>query len=257
MHDTTPVVRFHRMIPSVRLPERADRSAGGTIPVRAARHCDALTSASAFGYYLFAPMDLSLLWDGDAIFWTYAGTDRWLPLEAAQFPQFSSTFDDAAPEGLQGCAPPFLSALPEPGCLQIWTGLFARTRPEWSLLLRPLVNFPNASGYVPFEGVVETDRWFGPLFTNLRLTRTNTPIRLHADLPLVQAQPLPRCLYTDTVLNRFETTDMADLDAADWQAFRDTIVIPNQEPQRPLGRVAVANRRRRAGTCPAGELAMG
>lgn len=243
---STPIVRFHRLIPTVRLPQRADRSAMGTISARAARYCDALTLASAFGYYVFAPMDFSLIWDGQSISWTHAGTDCWHHLETAQFPGYARAFDAAAPAELSGCAPPFLSALPEPGCLQIWTGLFARTAPDWSLLLRPLANFPAPAGYVPFEGMLEADRWFGPLFTNLRLTRTDTPIRIRADLPLIQAQPLPRRVYNDATLNAFDTTsDMAELSEADWAAYRDTIVRPNAEPDRPLGRYAVAGRRRR------------
>ncbi len=247
--NSMPLVRFHRLTAETRLPQRADRSAGGTIPARAARFCDAITAASAFGYYIFPPMDLSLVWDGSDIFWTYSGVDRWLPLVAAQFPYFRAAFDDVAPPDLIGCAPPFLSALPEPGHIQIWTGLFARTAPDWSLLLRPIANLPQTGGYVAYEGIVETDRWFGPLFTNLRLTRTDMPIRINAQLPLVQAQPLPRWVYSDATLDHFETTmELKDLTEADWDGYRRSIVLPNAKPDRPLGTYAVEARRRRR--CP-------
>lgn len=250
----TPLVRFHRLIAQARLPQRADRSAAGTLPTRASRYCDAITQASAFGYYLFAPMDFSLLWDGADIFWTYAGLDRWLPLEAAQFPHFSAAFDAAAPADLAGLAPPFLTVLPEPGHVQLWTGLFARTAPDWSLLLRPVANLPQSGGFVPYEGIVETDRWFGPLFTNLRLTRTGTPLRISAQMPLVQAQPLPRDLYADATLDRFTNLpDLGDVSDADWDGYRRSIVAPNSRPDRPLGGYAVEGRRRRR--CPAGHIA--
>ena len=36
-----PVLRFYRVIEQARLPQRADRSAAGTLPARAARFCDA------------------------------------------------------------------------------------------------------------------------------------------------------------------------------------------------------------------------
>ena len=246
MSETAPLVTFHRLIETARLPERADRSACGLIPARAARYCDALTQASAFGHYLFPPMELSLLWDGEQVHWTYAGLDRWLALEAAQFPRFSNTFDAAAPESLKGCAPPFLTALPEPGTVQLWTGLFARTAPGWSLLLRPLANIPPPAGLSLFEGVVETDRWFGPLFTNLRLTRTDTPVRLRADWPLLQAQLVPQAVLADATQNNVQMTqDIAAFSARDWEDYRTTIVEPNSRPDRPLGATAVANRRRR------------
>src|SRR4051794_10697026 len=43
-----PLVTFHRFIPQARLPQRADRSAIGTMPTRAFRYCEAIVSASAF-----------------------------------------------------------------------------------------------------------------------------------------------------------------------------------------------------------------
>ena len=57
-----------------------------------------------------------------------------------------------------------------------------------------------------YEGIVETDRWFGPLFTNLRFTRTDVPVRLRADFPLAQVQPLPRLAYADSTLAATDTT---------------------------------------------------
>ena len=63
-----PVVRFYRMIAAARPPQRADRSAVGTLPTRASRYCDAVTSASGFGWYVFPPMDFQLLFDGEEVF---------------------------------------------------------------------------------------------------------------------------------------------------------------------------------------------
>ena len=248
---SSPALRLYRLLDTARPPQRADRSAAGTMPTRAFRYCEAMTSAASFGWWAFPPMELSLMWDGSEIFWTYAEADGWMPLAAAQFPNFSPRFDAAAPAHLQGCAPPMLTAVPEPGVLQIWTGLFARTAPGWSLLVRPPANLPAPGGYVAYEGIVETDRWFGPLFTNLRLTRTHSPIRLRADYPLVQLQPLPRRLYAEPVL-----ADMApgplleDFAAEDWDDYDTSIAEPSSRPDRPFGSYAVASRRARAAGCP-------
>jgi hypothetical protein len=59
---------------------------------------------------------------------------------------------------LKGCSPPFLTALPEPGTLQIRTGLMVRTAPDWSQLARAPANLPCPGGHVLYEGVIETDR---------------------------------------------------------------------------------------------------
>ena len=40
----------------------------------------------------------------------------------------------------------------------------------------------------------------GPLFTNLRFTRSHVPVRLRADFPLAQVQSLPRIAYADATL---------------------------------------------------------
>ncbi len=203
-------------------------------------------------------MDLFLIWDGADIFWRYDGLEEWLPLQpSAQFPDQSARFDAAAPAALAGCSPPFLTALPEPGALQIWTGLMARTAPDWSLLIRAPANLPAPGGYVLYEGLLESDRWFGPLFTNLRFTRTNVPIRLRADFPLAQVQPVPRIAYAEETLRATELIpDMASLGSADWADYADSIAIPNADPDRPFGAYAVAARKRRKGACPfAHELA--
>ncbi len=190
MPQDAPTLRFHRLIEQARLPVRADRSAAGTLPTRAFRYCEAVTAAAGFGWWVFPPSDITLLWDGESVFWQH--DDRFLPLRSAQFPHFSDTFDNIAPASLQGCSPPFLTVLPEPGTVQIWTGLIVRTLPNWSVLLRAPANLPSQGGYVQYEGMIETDHWFGPLFTNIRLTRTHSPIHLAADYPLALVQPVPR-----------------------------------------------------------------
>ncbi|HEY8290758.1 MAG TPA: DUF6065 family protein [Acetobacteraceae bacterium] len=247
--DDGALIQFYRLLAQTRLPQRADRSACGTLPTRAFRYCEAATSAAAFGWWAFPPIDLQLMWDGADIFWYADGAADWAPLlPAAQFPGFGARFDAGAPPDLHGCSPPFLTALPEPGTLQIWTGLIARTAPGWHLLVRAPANLPLPGGYVLYEGIVETDRWFGPLFTNLRFTRSHAPVRLRADFPLIQVQPLPQYAYTDETLSSVtHAFDVEELSAADWDAYRVTIVEPNNDPNRAFGRNAVASRKRRRG----------
>ncbi len=145
MDSANPVVRFYRLAGQARPPQRADRSACGTLPTRAYRYCEAVTSASAFGWWVFPPIDLQLMWDGSDVFWYHDGADDWMPLlPSAQLPGFAAEFDRASPDRLTGFAPPFLTALPEAGAVQIWTGLMVRTRPDWHLLVRrPLIFRPQ------------------------------------------------------------------------------------------------------------------
>jgi hypothetical protein len=245
------LVTFYRLIENMRLPQRADGSAAGTLPTRAYRYCHPLTTATAFGWWIFPPTDLDFVWDGSAILWKCTDWQEWLPLQrSAQFPDFADRFDEATPSALAGCSPPFLSALPEPGILQIWTGLMARTAPNWSLLIRPPPNLPPPDGYALYEGIIESDRWFGPLFTNLRLTRTHRPVRLAADFPLAQAQPLPREAYAEQTLASIHTIpNISCLMDSDWFDYHKTIVVPNGDPDRGFGRYAVEARKRARTGC--------
>lgn len=248
-----PIVQFHQLTNRGRAPMRADRSACGTLPVRAVRYCEAVTSATAFGWWLFPPIGLDIMWDGSDIFWRCDDAPDWMPLHpSAQLPDYVAEFDSIAPAGLKGCSPPFLTALPEPGTLQIWTGLIAQTAPDWHLLVRSPANMPQAGGICLFEGIVETDRWFGPLFTNLRFTRSHVPVRLRADYPLVQVQPLPRHSYSNDVLDRMAITPgPSELTEAHWDAYYDTIVEPNSRPERAFGAYAVSARKmKKGGVCP-------
>ena len=97
----------------------------------------------------------------------------------------------------------------------------------------------------------KSDRWFGPLFTNLRLTRTHTKIQLRAGLPIAQLQPLPRHVYGDETLNAAEAAPaLADLGEREWADYIATVVKPNDDPDRTPGRYAVAARKRRkSGGC--------
>jgi hypothetical protein len=247
------VLEINRLIERARPPQRADRSAAGTLPTRAYRYCEAATSATGFGWWVFPPMDLQLLWDGTDIYWYYDGAEDWMLLApAAQFPDFSNAFDAAAPEYLRGCAPPFLTVMPEPGLVQMWTGLMVRTAEDWSALVRAPANLPLPGGYSIFDGLVETDRWFGPLITNFRLTQMNRPVHFNCDFPIIQVQPIPRIAYAEQTLNATSfTPDMASMTEREWRAYETTIAIPSQDPDRPFGAYAVAVRKRRQSGCPA------
>ncbi len=246
-----PLITFYRAIPDCRAPIRADTSVLGTLPSRGFQYCEALRSASSFGWYVFPPIDFTLQWDGAEIIWTYRGAKAWYPLQSVQFPGFQARFDRAAPKRLRGFAPPFLTAVPEPGIVQLWTGLMIGSAEDWSVLVRPPANLPRNLAFDLYEGIVETDRWFGPLFTNLRLIKTDVPIHFSTETPLLQVQPLHRTTYDDDVSNRFGVVaDMAAFPPDAWSRYEETIVKPNLAPVRPIGTYASSVRRRRRGGCP-------
>jgi hypothetical protein len=240
-----PLVEFFQMVPNARPPCRADKAVGGVIPARALRYCEAITSASAFGWYVFLPVAFKVVWDGHDMLWTYDGADEWLPLtrDAVQYPGFSELFDQIAPPNARSFSPPFLTPSIQPGGLQIWTGCIAKTAPGWSLLVRGVANLSRNPIYQMLEGIIETDNWFGPLFDNIRILKTDTPVEFRSDVPFLQVQPVRKDFYSDKFLQNFAVKELGQLSPENWEAFHRTVVVPNTSPERKRGQYAVSVRK--------------
>jgi hypothetical protein len=240
-----PIVEFFQLVPNERPPRRADKAVGGVIPARALRYCEAITSASAFGWYVFLPVSFKVVWDGHDMLWTHDGVDEWLPLtrDGAQYPHFSEQFDNIAPPDIRGFSPTFLGPSIQSGGLQIWTGCIAKTAPGWSLLVRGVANLSKSLSYQMFEGIIETDDWFGPLFNNIRIVKTDVPVEFRNDVPFLQVQPVRKDFCTDKFLQNFAVKDAGQLSADNWEAFRRTVVAPNTSPERRRGQYAVTVRK--------------
>jgi hypothetical protein len=243
-----PLIEFFQLVPNANPPRRADKSVGGVIPARALRYCEAITSASAFGWYVFLPISFKIVWDGNDMLWTYDGVDEWLPLtrDAVQYPGIKEEFDRIAPPEAQGFCPPFLTPSIQPGQLQIWTGCIAKTAPGWNLLVRGVANLSHSLSYHMLEGIIETDQWFGPLFDNARVLKTDTPIEFRSDVPFLQVQPVRKEVYSDKFLQNFAVKDIAELSAENWEAFHRTVVVPNTAEDRKRGQYAVTVRKQAA-----------
>ncbi|MDX2157146.1 MAG: DUF6065 family protein [Hyphomicrobiaceae bacterium] len=242
-----PLVRFHQLVEGGRPPRRADRSVGGTLPVRALRYCEPVSSASAFGWHVFLARRVRLLWDGSEVHWQMEGMADFEPLRSVHYPGFPKDFDASAPPVARGYAPPFLSASVQPGLVQVWPGSIARTVRGWSLLARPVVNLARPSGYELFEGIIETDHWCGPLFTNIRLTRTGVPVELDDDVPFMQVQPLEKERYSERFLASHSISEgVQSLSQEDWELYRAAIVEPNAAASRRPGLYAAQSRKEAA-----------
>jgi hypothetical protein len=251
--DDTPIVSFHKIAPGAVSPMHADKSALGSMPAAAHQYCEALRVASSYGWYIFAPRDIRLRWDGSEVFHDQDGEGDWRPLSSVVDPEMADYWDDHCPEDMQGSAPPYLSALFVPGIVQIWSGLLVSTAPDWSVLARPPANLAHSRAYSCFEGMVEAD-WFKPvpLFVNIRLHAVDTAIEIRRTRPLFQLQPVHRAAYTAAMsgfvehvgLHARETGHDDGMSAADWDGLRNT--VRSISPTRPhdVGRYGTEVRKR-------------
>jgi len=239
------MITFYRVIDGGIGPQKADKSANGTLPTNGYRFCEPVRTANSFGWYVFLPMELWLLFDGSEIQWSLDQGENWYLLaDAIQYPDFAARFDAAAPEEARGYSPPFLSRTNDLDIVQIWTGHFARTQEGIGSYVRSPVNLPNGLDHIVLEGVVQTEWWFGPLFANVRINKRGAPVIFRADRPFLQVQPFSNALMRD-----FEASEIVEHDglegmsAVEWQDYRATIVHRMQTRTR-LGQYAAEARKR-------------
>lgn len=244
---SSPVIFFKKLVPGGIPVKRASRDALGSIPVRGARYCEALTTSCAYGWYVYPLVRFSVEFDGHDFAWSYGKGDEWYRLTSAQYPNFARHFDDIAPENCKGYSPPWLARGQDFGILQIWTGYIVRTAPDWSVECVAPINIPHSPAYYHLGGIIETDRWGGHLFFNLKFVQTGVPVSFEDTRPYLQIHALPRHLHSDDFHDGAMLVEegLDNLSEADWCDYYNTVVSPNMAPTRNLGRYAVEVRRRR------------
>jgi Family of unknown function (DUF6065) len=231
-----PFVTFYQLIPDAPAPRPADPEVLGSLPVRAVRFCEPVTAASGYGWWIYPPLDIDVTWDGHAVAWRLPGEERWQPVGDVVLSTFVDAFERrAAPAERDLSHIPVLMRGPEAGIVTLWTGLLARTAANWSILVRPLANYPRNSGYEALEGMMETDWWFGPLIATLRIVKTDTVLEFRKGRPLVQAQPVFREAYARQTIGSLATVHGIDqMSEADWQRFLQALSMRNG-PQASVG----------------------
>lgn len=244
------IVRFRKIEPDAMQPRRGDRSLDGILPTRATRYCEAVTTANAYGWQIGPARSLQVQWTGSEVVWRPDRWQTWRSLDVIQSPSARAEFDRHAPDALKNSCIPLCNVLPEPGLIQIWSGYLAETKEGWSLLTRGLVNKRERGQYQIYEGIVDTDRRFGPVFVNIQLIRTGETIEFSAETPLFLVQPVPREAFADETLNSPVIQSVAEWTADDWRAYATTNVNPGLDSNRKPGVYAAEARRRRKGGCP-------
>lgn len=241
------VVSFYRAYPEALPPMSADRSALGSLPTQAYQYCEAVTTASAFGWYAFPAASVRLHFDGVDVYLLRDGCRE--KFSVLQLPDMDDWWNPHCPPELIDMAPPFLTNLGIPGYIQVWSGLLVETRRNWSVLVRPIANIARTNQYFCFEGMVETDQYApAPLFINLRLQATETAIELDSNEPLFQVQPIHRQCYSKPTLNdslREDVGGEGGLSDLQWQSYSRTVRhVDPRKANHTTGQYAKSSRKR-------------
>lgn len=233
-HAGPQPARFMQLLPRVRQPSRAGATVMGTIPLRAAQHCEPFTAASAFGWHVYPAFDFDLIWSGHDISWRRSELEPWQELSVVMSGHVFPELTQGASGPTDAAAVPVLARAPEAAIVQLWPGLVVSTPARWSVLVRPLVNHPKAREYDVLEGLIETDWWHGPLITPLRLAKTDRPIRFGTHLPYCQIQLVHQAAYADATFEASTVVDAtAGLPDGTRQQFLESIHLRNTEGVAP------------------------
>ncbi|MGW7201294.1 DUF6065 family protein [Streptomyces chryseus] len=196
-------------------PSPADSILAGTAPFRGTVHCQPFREANGYGWYSYSPVECFLKWDGSGFYWLPVGQSSWMKMpDSGVTPRILYKLGgrDLSDDLLLSI--PVFAPAPEPGILQVWTGLVAVTPPEWSLLVRGVPNMPGNLVHEVLDGIIETGWWHGPLVGNLRFRKTDQVVHLRPAVPLFGIQPIPCVAYQDGVLKEessFRSAESGDL----------------------------------------------
>ena len=220
-------VRFFAGMPDIHPPKRAEATLGGAASHRASLYCQPFLLANSFGWYVNPPLDIDLRWDGAEVKWRSADLDPWSVLETYVNVQNFLYLAQHAPNDTRRLLNvPWLAVGPEPGIVQLWTGLFVVSEPGWCTLVRGLVNSRRDPNYDVLEGIIDTDWWLGPMVFPIQIRRTDQIIRIRKQTPIVQLQPIHRaCLSDATLPDTMETKTVDDWSAEEWQRYKSSMEL--------------------------------
>lgn len=204
-------LRFLRVWPEAPLPIKAGPAIAGNIPTRAHQFCEPFLVANSMGYLVYPPIDFNLYWDGAQSYIQFLDREDWILIDRLFLPDSIDMWRKMVDEELEDTLPVFLEAFSERGIVQIWTGYFAETTLGESLWIRSPINFDRSHSFQIIEGIVETDWWAGPLFTNIEFTKTDVPISFRKDTPFLQVFTLPKSCHDKEAIRKVEKGDFCDL----------------------------------------------
>lgn len=239
-----PLIRFFKVFEDIPTISYADPSAMGSMPTEAFRYCEAMRTASAAGWYVFPPKELTLSLGDGAIYIFEDG--EWSLLKADPLdPRYEEEWRMKAPPHLADAMPAFVTAFPFHGIVQVFSGYFVETAPGWSISVRPPANLPRRP-YHLHEGIIETDEFRPcPLFVNLSLTAPGREVLMERSMPLFQVQLIHREAHVHLDRKTELVEDVNDPNSGfDWNALKDTVHLAGHANEDRRARYAISRRKR-------------
>lgn len=222
---------FYKADANIPDPQIATKQLDGEIPVRAFQFCEPFLAANRAGFLLSPPMNFDAVWSGTDLLVQPEGLEEWLKVDTLFLPNFSDSWTSHAPAEAISAMPPFLEVFPERGVVQVWTGFFCATRPKQSTWVRAPINRTPSPVYQVLEGIIETDWWGGPLFTNFQFLRSDDPVKFRTTSPWLQVIEVPSEMSkTEGSDVHCKTQSVAEFDNTVWERIIQTSERRNSKP---------------------------
>ncbi|MBS1955558.1 MAG: hypothetical protein JST89_15355 [Cyanobacteria bacterium SZAS-4] len=190
---TGGTIRVWRLHPEGAKITPADKSLMGDAPTGALRWCGPFTHANAYGFWVYPPLDIDIIWHGGRSFeyeiihgYSHADYDH---MHGLQQPGDSYQY---GPREKIDAGTVF------EGIFSIWTGCAFQTPPGWALMIRSVINKPVSPVFKIQEGILETDWLAYDIWMNLQFVQQNKKVSLrrgNVASPIAQIVPVPRQAY--------------------------------------------------------------
>lgn len=178
-------MKFHRILPIAPDIKLADKSADGTMPARAFAHCEAMRLVSGWGYYLFPPCDISIMWCYSNIMARFKVDEEWQLVDDDGIrPYMENDMDDVPMPGV-------VSKIREHGHFQLTFGYMGKSEDdEVGYIIRPAINIAASPVVQFYEGVVNFASESKEIFINGRFNVSDHEFMLRRDTPMFQVCPV-------------------------------------------------------------------
>lgn len=186
--DREPYVRVWRLHPGGVRVEAADRTLQGDAPSGAVRWCGPFTHANGYGFWLYSPVDIDIVWHGGRSF-EYELLGGYGAEDYAFVKQLQSPADkyQYAPRTKLDPGRVF------EGIFSVWTGCAFQTPPGWALMMRSPINKATSPVLKVQEGILETDWLAYDIWMNLQFVQQSRRVSLRRDgWPVAQIIPVRR-----------------------------------------------------------------
>ena len=171
----------------------AEKTLRGDASSAAMRWCGPFAHANAYGFWVFPPVDLDVVWHGGRSF-----EHRFETLYTDDDASFVSRLQ--RPEDKYQYIPrrkvEFGSTLES--VISIWTGCIFQTPPGWGLMIRDPVNINASTIFRAQEAILETDWLPIDMWVNLLFVQQEKWARIRRSEswpPMAQLLPVPKAAY--------------------------------------------------------------